>query len=144
MVLTVKQRGVRSGIIAGATITLVVLVAAILTDPIHLSPETSIGGRIAFALKTDAVIALWLAVSVGMLAHHRFFTPEDIDGGGLTRGTQKAQILQATLQNTLEQTVLSRTRAFNVGDHDAADLDLGDTSRRSSVLVWPGAIRARL
>jgi hypothetical protein len=107
MVLTAKQRGVRSGIITGATITLAVLVAAVLADPIQLSPETSIGGRIAFALKTDAVIALWLAVSVGVLAHHRFFTPEDIDGGGLTRGTQKAHILQATLQNTLEQTVLA-------------------------------------
>ena len=89
MVLTAKQRGVRSGIITGATITLAVLVAAVLADPIQLSPETSMGGRIAFALKTDAVIALWLAVSVGVLAHHRFFTPEDIDGGGLTRAHKK-------------------------------------------------------
>ena len=35
-----------------------------------------------------------------------FFTPEDIDGSGLTTGTPRAQRLQATLQNTLEQTVL--------------------------------------
>jgi uncharacterized membrane protein YecN with MAPEG domain len=107
MILTVKQRGVLRGIAVGATITLVVLVVAILANPVHLSPEKSIGDRIAFALKADAVIALWLAVSVGLLAHHRFFTPEDIDGGGLTRGTQRAQILQANLQNTLEQTVLA-------------------------------------
>src|SRR3954470_12311394 len=107
MVLTIKQRGVLIGMSTGATITVVLVAAAILANPVHLSLETSLGDRIAFALKADAVIALWLAVSVGLLARHRFFTPDDIDGGGLTSGTKKANILQATLQNTLEQTVLA-------------------------------------
>jgi len=107
MVLTIKQRGVLIGMSSGATITVVLIAAAILANPVHLSLETSIGDQIAFALKADAVIALWLAASVGLLARHRFFTPDDIDGGGLTPGTQKAHILQATLQNTLEQTVLA-------------------------------------
>ena len=49
-----------------------------------LSPEASVGERLAFAIWADAFIALWLAISVGLLARHRFFTPEDIDGGGLT------------------------------------------------------------
>jgi len=44
-----------------------------------------------------------LLLSIGALAKHRFFTPEDIDGSGLVAGTQKA----ALLQNTLEQTVLA-------------------------------------
>ena len=43
----------------------------------------------------------------GAAARHRFFTPEDIDGGGLTRGSETANVLQATLQNSLEQTVLA-------------------------------------
>ena len=107
MGLTVKQRGVLKGIIVGATITLVVIVGAILAGPMVLSPEATVGERIAFALWADAFIALWLAISVGLLARHRFFTPEDIDGGGLTHGTETANILQATLQNTLEQTVLA-------------------------------------
>ena len=107
MDLTAKQRGVLSGIIAGATVTFVVIVGAMLAGPMMLSPEATAGDRIAFALKADAFIALWLGVSVGLLARHRFFTPEDIDGGGLTQGTETASILQATLQNTLEQTVLA-------------------------------------
>jgi hypothetical protein len=107
MTLTIKQRGVLRGIVVGAAITLGVLPVAILTNPVQLPAEASIGDRIAFALATDVVIALWLAVSVGLLAHHRFFTPEDIDGGGLTDGTPRAQILQANLQNTLEQSVLA-------------------------------------
>ena len=105
--LTLKQRGVLKGIIVGAAITLVVIVGAILAGPMMLSPEVTLGERIAFALRADAFIALWFAISVGLLARHRFFTPEDIDGGGLTQGTETANILQSTLQNTLEQTVLA-------------------------------------
>ena len=105
--LTAKQRGVLKGIIVGATITLVVILGAILVGPVMLLPESTVGERIAFALAADAFIALWLGISIGLLARHRFFTPEDIDGGGLTQGTETANILQATLQNTLEQTVLA-------------------------------------
>jgi uncharacterized membrane protein YecN with MAPEG domain len=42
-----------------------------------------------------------------MLARHRFFSPEDIDGGGLSAGGPRARVLQATLQNTLEQVVIA-------------------------------------
>ena len=72
-----------------------------------LSPEATSGERIAFALSADAIIALWLGISIALLARHRFYSPDDIDGGGLTHGTETANILQATLQNTLEQTVLA-------------------------------------
>jgi hypothetical protein len=107
MVLTVKQRGVLKGITIGATITFVVIVGAIVAGPMVLSPEATVEERIAFALTADVFIALWLGISVGLLARHRFFTPEDIDGGGLTQGSETASILQSTLQNTLEQTVLA-------------------------------------
>jgi len=104
MAVTVKQRGVLKGIVAGAAITFVVMVGAILVGPTALSPEASAGERLAFAIRADAFIALWLGISIGLLARHRFFTPEDIDGGGLSRGSETANVLQSTLQNTLEQT----------------------------------------
>ena len=107
MALTVKQRGVLKGVIAGAAITIVVIVLAVLAGPMALSPEASEGERLAFAISADAFIALWLGISVGLLARHRFFTPEDIDGGGLSRGSETANVLQSTLQNTLEQSVLA-------------------------------------
>jgi uncharacterized membrane protein YecN with MAPEG domain len=72
-----------------------------------LPADASAGERLAFALSADAFIALWLGISIALLARHRFFTPEDIDGGGLTQGTETANVLQATLQNTLEQSVLA-------------------------------------
>ena len=48
-----------------------------------------------------------LVLCVGRLANHRFDTPEDIHGSGLTTGTERAKLLQALLQNTLEQCVLA-------------------------------------
>jgi len=103
----VKQRGVLRGIVVGVTITLVVIVGMIHAGPVLLPAEAAIGERIAFAIRADAFMALWLGISIASLARHRFFSPEDIDGGGLTAGTERANILQATLQNTLEQTVLA-------------------------------------
>ena len=107
MALTDKQRGVLKGMTIGAATSLIVIIAAILLGPALLSPEASAGERLAFAIEVDAFLTLWLGVSIGLLARHRFFTPEDIDGGGLSRGSETAKVLQATLQNTLEQTVLA-------------------------------------
>ena len=107
MTPTAKQRGVLHGIISGAAISIAVIAGAIIASPTLLSPQATAGERLAFALQADAFVALWLAISVGLLARHRFFSPDDIDGGGLSRGTETASVLQATLQNTLEQSVLA-------------------------------------
>jgi len=48
-----------------------------------------------------------LFVCIARLAKHRFFTPEDIHGSALTNGTDQAKLLQALLQNTLEQSCLA-------------------------------------
>jgi hypothetical protein len=107
MSFTVKQRGVLKGILIGAATTIVVIVSTMLFGPAILSSETTVAGRLAFAISADAFLALWLGISIALLARHRFFTPEDIDGGGLTQGTETANVLQAALQNTLEQTLLA-------------------------------------
>lgn len=107
MSLTIAQRGVLKGMLTGVAITLVVLVAAVAASPFPPPPDASPGARIAFALKSDVLLALWLAYCIGRLAKHRFFTPDDINGSGLTEGTERAKLLQSVLQNSLEQTVLA-------------------------------------
>ena len=107
MALTDKQRGVLKGMSIGAATSLIAIIGAIVMEPAVLAPDATASDRLAFALCADTFIALWLGVSIGLLARHRFFTPEDIDGGGLTRGSETANVMQATLQNTLEQTVLA-------------------------------------
>ena len=103
--MTEKQTGVLKGVVAGLAITLVVLGLAIAGMLSPLMP----GARppLAHALTWDTLVLACLAVNIGLLARHRFFTPDDIDGGGLTPGTATAHLLQSMLQNTLEQSVLA-------------------------------------
>lgn len=104
--LTEKQQGVLRGMVTGLVATLLALGLAILVPPAALIPEQGYPATLAHALKWDVLIVFCLAANIALLARHRFFTPEDIDGGGLTRGTSQAQVLQSTLQNTLEQSIL--------------------------------------
>ena len=107
MPLTSKQTGVLKGMGAAALVAAAGLCLAVFAQ----LPETMRGldaaARIAFALKCDVFVLAVLGLSIGLLARHRFFTPEDIDGSALTSGSEKAHQLQAILQNTLEQSVLA-------------------------------------
>jgi hypothetical protein len=106
MVLDTKQTAVvRSGSLA----VLIVVVAcglSFLIPPTALPADDAIS-RIAWALLWMTVPMLALMVSVVRVANHRFVTPEDIDGSGLTVGSARVQVLRAVLQNTLEQSVLA-------------------------------------
>jgi hypothetical protein len=103
--LTDKQTGVLRGMMAGLGITIVALGLAIhgVLTPLMPAADSSL----EHALKWDTLVVACLAINIALLARHRFFTPDDIDGGGLTAGTSKAHLLQSMLQNTLEQTVLA-------------------------------------
>lgn len=106
MVMSSQQRGVAAGMAAAMATAVLVLGAAL-----------AYGGAEA-GLDSEALRAKWLAGSVlapvimlaiciARLAKHRFFTPADIDGSALTAGTDRARLLQALLQNTLEQGALA-------------------------------------
>jgi hypothetical protein len=105
--LTEKQRGVLGGMAAGVLITLLAVTLAVVAPPVALVPGQEASAALVQALKWDVLLAACLAANIAMLARHRFFTPADIDGGGLTQGTSQAQLLQSILQNTLEQAVLA-------------------------------------
>ncbi len=107
MTLTPTQRGVVEGIGIAASLTVVVMFGAAAWHPDVLLPGDDTVARLSFALKWDLLPAACLLIAVGRLARYRFFTPEDIDGGGLSPGTQKAHVLQSILQSTLEQVVLA-------------------------------------
>ena len=68
---------------------------------------TDLASRITLGAWSLVPPAFALFVCIARLAKHRFFTPEDIHGSGLTGGTDKAKLLQALLQNTLEQACLA-------------------------------------
>lgn len=108
MPLTDKQKGVLRGMAAAVAIVAVMIACAVLLRPDLLLPVgSSVEGRLAWAAAWLLLPAFCLLVAVGRLAGHRFRTPEDIDGSGLTTGSDTARIAQAVIQNTLEQAVLA-------------------------------------
>jgi len=107
MGISAKQRGVLVGIGIGLTATLLLIAGGVLLNPFNYSAEIVIVERIALAMRCAALLALFVALSVGRLAKQRFFNPQDIDGGGLSSGSTDAQLLQSLLQNTIEQAVLA-------------------------------------
>jgi hypothetical protein len=100
-VLGRKRLGVAGGMAAGLAVTLLGLLW-----PGLPSGPTDLGARLSTWLACDLAAAVWLAVAVGRLARHRFFSDDDIDGA-LSAGTVRARVLQSLVQNTLEQTVLA-------------------------------------
>jgi MAPEG family len=105
--LTDKQKGVVRGVIPAAVLSVVGLCGAALVLPVSTLPADESGARIAWAVRWSLLPILTLMVAVARVGNHRFYTPEDIDGSGLTSGTPQVQVLRAVLQNTLEQTVLA-------------------------------------
>lgn len=103
MALTKKQVGVLKGMLTGAAVILATIIFGVWNNPFGFAENLGGYERLVIAIKSAVLPAICLAVSVGRLAKHRFFTPDDIDGGGLSKGTEQAIILQSLLQNTLEQ-----------------------------------------
>ncbi|HEY0412235.1 MAG TPA: MAPEG family protein [Allosphingosinicella sp.] len=97
--LTRAQLGVAAGMAGGLGLTL-----AGFAWPLPHAPQVE-AQRLALWAACAGFAGLWLLVCVGRLAAHRFFTAEDIDGGGVRGNSAKAALLQAVLQNTLEQAV---------------------------------------
>ena len=102
MAFSRTQAGVAAGMAAGFAVT----VAAFVWPALPPVPD-GIDDRLALWLAASVSASLWLLVGVALLARHRFFTPADIDGGGLTEGTARAKLLQTLIQNTLEQAALA-------------------------------------
>jgi hypothetical protein len=97
--MTRKQIGTAVGMAVGLLLTIGAFVWQGAPAP-HVD-------RLALWAACSASAACWLAIAVALQARHRFFSPADIDGAGLTAASAPAQLLQALVQNTAEQTLLA-------------------------------------
>ena len=104
---TVKQRGVAIGA-SSALLTSVLCIAWAAHDASGFFVEDV---SLEFRLRLFAVSLMGptatLLICIARLANHRFFSEDDIDGSALTEGTPQAKLLQALLQNTLEQLAIA-------------------------------------
>ena len=107
MALDPTQRNVVKGIVLAALFSAVALLVGYLWFPWAPKDMQSTADRLAFALSCDVFVLLWLLAGVVRVARMRFFSPQDMDGAGLTVETAPIKAERAVLQNTLEQVVLA-------------------------------------
>ena len=101
-----EQHRVSRATIVAALVTVIAFVAARWL-PVAATDELSTGDRLAYALRCDLFICLWLLAAIARVASARFASPSDIAGAGLSSPTPLLRQAQAVLQNTLEQVVLA-------------------------------------
>ena len=102
-----QQSGVLRGMATGAVATFLSLTWAIRANPFGLADQAPLAQRLTLGLAADLGLALWLAGSIGLMARQRFVSTVDLVGSGLSVASQRARILQALLQNNLEQISLA-------------------------------------
>lgn len=115
---------------AAIALTAAVLGAGFLwipTGALHLADDPSTGDRIAFALKWELPVFLWLAGCVRTVASQRFREPADRKGAAYGKPSPKLAVRAAILQNSLEQTVIA------IGAH----LILATVLRGSELVLIP-------
>ena len=88
------------------------------------------GERIAFALKAEILVFLWLAGCVRAVSSGRFRSPADLRGSAYAQPSPAIAVQAAVLQNSLEQTVLA------VGAH----LGLAAVLRGDELVLIPALV----
>lgn len=109
-----EQRGVAIGMASALLMALAFFTLAAIFGEARIAPSASVKFRLELLAASLMAPAASLFICIARLAKHRFFTPEDINGSALTltEGTARAKLLQALLQNTLEQVALALSVYF--------------------------------
>lgn len=105
-----EQRAVLYASAAAIAVCAAVLSASYVWLPpsvLGLDAVMDAGERIAFALKADMLVFLWLAWCVRAVSSGRFRSPADIGGSAYAPPSPAIAVQAAVLQNSLEQTVLA-------------------------------------
>lgn len=115
---------------AAILLTVVVTVGAWLWLPprwVGIGAEPALAERLAYALRVDLLIFLWLAGCIRVVASVRYRSDADRPGSAYAPPSPRLGVPAAVLQNSLEQTVLA------VGGH----LVLATTLRGAELVLLP-------
>lgn len=103
---TEQKRVIRGGLIS-AVVCAVVLAACAYLLPMWVSFPTDLTERLAFTLRADALLGLWVVVAVRMVSKVRFYSAEDSAGSAYSKPSPRLAVRAAFLQNTLEQAFIA-------------------------------------
>ena len=107
MNLADKQRAIGRAALLAVPFCALVLVASFYLVPLVITLPTTAADSIAFVLRADLFVVLWLLIAISRVSYRRRHSNEDIDAAvsGPPSGALAIQI--AYLQNTLEQAFLA-------------------------------------
>ncbi len=110
MTLSADQRG----IVINGGVALALTIAALVTGYVLIPPgalgleaDMGVAERLAYVLKWDLLILLWLAGCVRVVSSGRFNSVADIRGSAFSPPSTAIAVKSAVLQNSLEQSVLA-------------------------------------
>lgn len=101
-----QRKIVRNALWAAAFCTVVLLTSYNVLPLIFTFPE-GLSDRIAFALKVNLFVLIWVVIAIRMVSRVRFYSPQDNRGSAYTTPSEKIAVPLAFLQNTLEQSVIA-------------------------------------
>jgi hypothetical protein len=115
---------------AGLLFSALVLAVACLVLPGRLQLPDSTAERLAFALRADLFVFLWIVFAVQRVGRGRFRSAADIRGSAFGAPSPALALELAFLQNTLEQAVIA------VGAH----LSLAAVAGGSALALIPASV----
>lgn len=102
-----EQRAVLRQALAAFALCAGVLAFAALALPRWLSFPAEVADRLAWTLRADVIVALWVVVAIRSVASIRFISAEDNAGSAYGTPSARLTIPAAFLQNTLEQATIA-------------------------------------
>lgn len=88
--MTNEQKGVLQGLLIGIILSILIVAIGSTYDVFNLE---KIDSKITIAFNSLIIPGVFLVIAVARLAKHHFFSDTDINGSGLTQGSQQAKIL---------------------------------------------------
>lgn len=98
-----EQRAVRRQVLLAFALCLPILALASLGLPRVFTFPDSLAERLAFALRLNIVIGLWVVLAIRKVARIRFESAQDNAGSAYSEPSPRLKVAAAFLQNTLEQ-----------------------------------------
>lgn len=105
--LAQEQRRIRLNAVLSIAFCSSVLVGACQVLPRFFTLPETLAERLAFAIKADVFVLLWLLIAVRMVSSGRYRSAADNRGSAFSSPSPELAVKVAFLQNTLEQSVLT-------------------------------------
>ena len=149
--LPAEQRRIWQQAVRSFLLCAVVLGAAVYWLPQWADFPSETASRIAFALRADIFVAVWVLIAVRLVSRIRFVSEEDNAGAAYSPPSPRLAVRAAFLQNTLEQgliAIVANLALATVGGEAPlafiiASVVLFTAGRLSFLRSYPGGSGAR-